>query len=509
MNKRISLNLVGQIVSFLCSLGISFFVTPFVVSGLGKEVYGFVNLATSFTSYITLFTIAITSMLSRYVTVEYHRKNYEHASQYFSTAVITQLLLALLLVVPVMLFTGNMERYVDISPDNVFDVKILWVLVFLSFLISLPGGCYSVGSFTSNRLDLRAIVTIISNIVKAAVLLLAFYMFPAKVWYIGIATILAQIITIVGDVLIKKRHLPQVELGLKHYRVSSIYNLVVVGIWSSFSRLSQILNTGLDLLLTNIFINGTEMGLLSIAKAIPAQLGNLAGSIYNAFEPSMTIVYSKDKKDEFVNITRYAMKLNGFICSVPMMGFLCFGKAFYRLWMPSLTNQEINKVLILALLTILPQLLEIYVQPLYAVYTITKKLSIPVIVNVLQGLMNVVLVFLCLKTTSLGVYAIAGVSSILSLIKICTFMPVYAAKCVDINWRCFYGPLVRGVINSICIIGVFAVIVFFVDMNSWIKLILMAVLCGALGYFMSLNIMFDKEERQRFVNTVRSKIYKK
>ena len=509
MSKRISLNLVGQVVSFLCSLGISFFVTPFVVSGLGKEVYGFVNLATSFTSYITLFTIAITSMLSRYVTVEYHRKKYEHASQYFSTAVITQLLLAMILLVPAMLFTSSMEQYVDISPNNVFDVKILWALVFLSFLISLPGGCYSVGSFASNRLDLRAVVTIISNIVKAAVLILAFLMFPAKVWYIGIATILAQIITIVGDKKKKKRHLPQVELGLRHYKISSIYDLVVVGIWNSFSRLSQILNTGLDLLLTNIFINGTEMGLLSIAKAIPAQLGNLAGSVYNAFEPSMTIVYSEDVKDEFVNITQYAMKLNGFICCIPMMGFLCFGKAFYRLWMPSLTTQEIDKVFILAILTMLPQLLEIYVQPLYAVNTITKKLSIPVVVNVLQGLMNIILVFLCLKTTLLGVYAIAGVSSILSIIRICTFMPVYAAKCVDSNWGCFYGPLVRGLINTFCIVSLFTLVVLVVDINSWAKLIFMAVICGMFGYLVSLNIMFKKEERRRFVNTVRSKIYKK
>lgn len=509
MNKRISLNLIGQVVAFLCSLGISFFITPFVVSGLGKEVYGFVNLATSFTSYISLFTIALTSMLARYVTVEYYRKDYEHASQYFSTAVFTQLLLALVLVVPAMLFTSNMEKYVDISPSNVSDVKILWGLVFLSFLISLPGGCYNVGAFTSNRLDLRAIATIISNVVRAAVLLFAFMIFPARVWYIGIATILAQLVTIVGDVLIKKRYLSQVKLSLKHYRISSIFDLVVVGIWNSFSRLSQILNTGLDLLLTNIFINGTEMGLLSIAKAIPAQLGNLSGSVYNAFEPSMTIVYSEDEKDGFVNITTYAMKLNGFICSIPMMGFLCFGKAFYRLWMPSLTSYEIDKVFILAVLTMMPQILEIYVQPLYALNTITKKLSVPVIVNVIQGLVNVVLVFVCLKTTSLGIYAIAGISSVLSIIKIITFMPIYAAKCVSYNWKCFYGPLVRGVLNSSCIISLFTIVVLIVNMNSWLKLVVVALICGVFGYLISLNIMFNKEERSKLINTLKSKIAKK
>ncbi len=503
MNKRISLNLFGQLVSFLCSLGISFFVTPFVVSNLGTEVYGFVNLATNFTSYITLFTTAITSMLARYVTIEYSKRNYKSASEFFSTAVLTLLVLSAILVIPVALFTGNMEHFITISPQFVPDVKILWALVFAGFLFSLPMSCYNVGAFASNRLDLSAVVTTLSSIMRAGVLFCTFLLFPPKVWYIGIATILAELVTICGHFILKRKQIPEVTLSVRYFKRKSIHELVVVGIWNSISRLSQILNTGLDLILTNLFINGNEMGLLSVAKTIPAQLGNLSGSVYNAFEPSMTIVYTEDNKAHFIGVTSYAMRSNGFLCSIPMIGFICFGKSFYSIWIPSLSAAEIDKIYLLALLTMLPQVLEIYVQPLYAVNTITKKLRTPVIVNVGSGILNILIVFLLLNTTTLGVYAVAGVSSILSVIRICTFIPMYAARCIDDKWSTFYGPLVRGCLNTVCLAVLFGSIVSLIEITGWVQLILTALVCVAVGYFFSFFIMFGQNDRKKVINAVK------
>ena len=78
--KRLTTNLIGQLTSFACSLGISFFLTPYVVESLGRDAYGFVGLANSITGYITLFTVAINGMLSRYITIEFNKKEYKSAS---------------------------------------------------------------------------------------------------------------------------------------------------------------------------------------------------------------------------------------------------------------------------------------------------------------------------------------------------------------------------------------------------------------------------------------------
>ena len=38
-------NMIAQIISFALNLGINFFLTPYVVTHVSKEIYGFVSLA--------------------------------------------------------------------------------------------------------------------------------------------------------------------------------------------------------------------------------------------------------------------------------------------------------------------------------------------------------------------------------------------------------------------------------------------------------------------------------
>lgn len=506
--KRLSINLIGQLTSFVCSLGISFFVTPYVVAHLGTEAYGFVGLANNFTSYITLFTVAINGMLSRYITVEYSKGDYESASGYFSTALITQAILAIILLVPMGLLAGNIEYCFSISTEIVSDVKILWSLIFLSFLLGLPAGGFASATFAKNRLEISALVNIVTNIVRVAILLITFIFFTPHVWYIGLATIASNVVNIIAQFLVKKKLMPEVIISKKYFDWKYIYKLLVVGVWNSLNKLQQILYTGLDLLLTNLFISGAEMGILSIAKTVPTQISTLISTVSGTFDPSMTITYGKGDMEEFVRQTKFAMKFSGFLCSVPILGFVAFGMNFYELWMPSLAETEIIKIQILAVLTLLPQVFSVYIYPLYTVNTITTKLKVPVLLSIAIGIANILIVFLLLKFTKLGVYAVAGVSSVLWIFRIFLFVPSYAAWSIQKKWSTFYQPLFKGTINIIFVGGLMAIFAHLLHAESWIELIVICLICGLIGYAVCFFIVFDKEDRDSVVRMLKRKARK-
>ena len=503
--KRLSINLIGQLISFVCTLGISFFVTPYVVAHLGTEAYGFVGLANNFTNYIALFTVAINGMLSRYITVEYSKGDYASASGYFSTALITQVILAAVLLVPMGLLAGNIEYCFSISSEIVLDVKILWSLIFLSFLVGFPAGGFGVAAFAKNRLEISALVGIVTNIVRVAILLITFVFFTPHVWYIGLATIVANIVGITIQFFVKRKLMPEVSISKEYFDWKYIYKLLVVGVWNSLNKLQQILYSGLDLLLTNLFISGTEMGILSIAKTVPTQISTLINTVSGTFDPSMTIVYGKGNLQEFIRQTKFAMKLNGFLCSVPILGFIAFGTNFYELWMPSLTETEIIKVQTLAVLTLLPQVFSVYIYPLYTVNTITTKLKVPVLLSIAIGMVNVGTVFVLLKTTNLGVYAVAGVSSVLWVFRIFLFVPSYAAWSIQEKWSTFYPPLFKGILNIVVVGGLMVIFAHFLHAKSWIELIVICLICGLIGYAICFFIMFDKEERNSVFRMLKRK----
>ena len=56
-NKRLAINLISNIVSFIIQLAISFLITPIIVSKVGDAAFGFVGLANNFVSYATILTI--------------------------------------------------------------------------------------------------------------------------------------------------------------------------------------------------------------------------------------------------------------------------------------------------------------------------------------------------------------------------------------------------------------------------------------------------------------------
>ena len=127
--------------------------------------------------------------------------------------------------------------------------------------------------------------------------------------------------------------------------------------------------------------------------------------------------------------------------------------------------------------------------------TITCKLRLPVIVTMAIGIINVVLVFVLLNVTDMGVLAVKIVSSVLLMFKVLVFTPMYAAKNLNVKLTEFYPTILRGTVANGVMLGVFAVIASFSDVNSWTKLVIMVGICGVLGYVMNYVILLKKKEK--------------
>ena len=60
--KQMSINIIASIVSFAVTIGINFFLTPYLVEELGSDAYGFIGLANNFVQYGTIITMALNSI---------------------------------------------------------------------------------------------------------------------------------------------------------------------------------------------------------------------------------------------------------------------------------------------------------------------------------------------------------------------------------------------------------------------------------------------------------------
>lgn len=193
--------------------------------------------------------------------------------------------------------------------------------------------------------------------------------------------------------------------------------LISAGIWSSIGYLSTALNRGLDLLICNLTLGAGLMGLLSIANTVPHCIDNLITTIANIFTPRFTILYAKDNTDLLVEETKFSSKIMSFLMTAPLAGFIAFGNKFYTLWQPTKSPDEITIIQILSVLVCISYLFTCHTRTLSSLFTVCNKLKASVLISLVCGVLTVIIVLLLIHFTPLGVYAIAGVSSVLSVLK--------------------------------------------------------------------------------------------
>ena len=498
-NKRLVINMGATICSFIVTMGINFILSPYIISTVGKEAYGFVGLANNFISYAQLVTLALNAMAGRFITIKIHQRDTEGANKYFTSVVIVNILTAITLLIPGIIIILNLNQVINVPKEILGDVQILWSLVFLNFLIGLVLTTFNVATFVTNRLDLSSIRDIQSNVLKVIVLIVMFSLFNPSIWYIGLASIVCTIFVGAYNIYYKIKLLPNIKLRIKYFDIKVIIELLYSGIWHVVIKLGQILSDGLDLLISNIFINPAGMGTLAIAKTVPNAIFSLLCTISGIFSPQITIQYAKGNKELLIDEIIKSMKFTGFFANISLSFLISVGLKFYQLWVPT---ENTSFIQLLSILTAVGIFIQGVVNPLFGIFTVTNKVKLHSFVIVLIGILNTFIVLILLKTTNLGVLAVAGVSSTTNILRDLLYTPMYSAYCLNVSIGTFYRPIIRYLISTIIMIMIFPFLTRVISVVSWETLILFGICCGIIGGLINYVIVFEKAERDVFNNII-------
>lgn len=502
--KKLIINILACLVSFVTVLGINFFLTPYITENVGTDAYGFVSLANNFVNYASIITLAINSMASRFISVSIFQKKQEEASKYFTSVLFANIILILILFIPMAICIFYLDKMVTIPSNLIPSVKILFSLIFFNFFLSLINSTYSVSTYASDRMELYTLRNMESSILKVAVMCILFYVFDASIIVIGISTILATLYQLFFNIIYKRKFLSFLKIRKKYFDIKKIIEIFLSGIWNTIIKIGQVLSDGLDLFIANIFISPIAMGQLSIAKTISSSVNLLTMSLSSIFQPNMTKLYANDS-DEFADNVKFSMKVVSFFSNILLIGIICFGIHFYKLWLP---NEDYNLLNILTIITLLGCIVGTCVNPLFSIFTITNKLKVNSLVTFFTGFFTVLLVFIILKLNLISnpIFVVASVSVIIGIIKNLTFIPIYSAKCIGAKKTTFYEPIIKSLISSAMMAIVFFIFSKIFIIDSWLKLIIIASICGIIGGGISFIILFSKEEFKRLAEMLKKKI---
>lgn len=507
--KRVFLSSALAIASFALNVIFGFWSSPFIVSKLGAEAYGFSTLGGNITTYMSLVTVAINSFAARYITIALQQKDTEKANRYFTSVFYANLMIAAVMLIPSAVVVWKLQSFFAVPPSLTVDVQFQWGLLFAGWIADLVFKVFSTATFAKNRLDINHGLTALSNLLRFVVILILFLGFDAHLWYIGVAAVICAVFVDVGYFISQRRLMPEVRIRRRYFDWKSLGELMVKGVWNSINQLSSLLINGCNLMITNWVVNAQMMGFYSVAQTIPTYLQSLMYTICDVFNPNLTICYANGRNDQVRDGLKFSIKFNSLLLLVPLMGFFVYGVDFYRLWQYSLGEQEINTVFHLSSLVILPMISSVFVQPLLTVNTITARLKVPVFVNLIIGVSNIILVLVLTSVTDWGVFAIAGVSSVLILLRNYCFYPIYSAQNLQLPIGTFYPILLRGTATGAVVFCFLYITHLFLHITCWMQLLLYAVIFGLFAEVLVFLLMLDRDDKRQVWNVLKTKVLRR
>lgn len=502
--KQLFINMMGNIIVFITNIAISFFLTPYIVKNIGVEANGFVTLANNFISYASIITIAVNSMAARFITIKYINGDYDEANSYYTSVLIGNLTIAVVLFIPAIMIVAYLEKLINIPTDLIFDVKLLFSFIFLNFFITTSLPNWATCFFLKNKIYLQSIGTILTSILRVALLVLAFAFFDARVFYVGMVASIVTLCNQLWSVHYKKKLVPDLKIKKQSFKMNYLVELISSGIWNSITQLGTLLLSGLDLLIANLFLGPMQMGVLSIVKIIPNTISSLASALSGVFCPALTIEYAKGNFNEILKELKMGMKITTALLTILLSAVIVWGKEFFSLWQPT---QDAYMLQILSILCCLSFMVSNSIQVLYNVFSVVNKLKPSALAVLIGGILSTVITYIMLKTTNLGIFAIAATSSVLNVIRHIVFTIPYTAKCLNFKWTTFFPGvfLSFGIIACHIVIGIIIKQVAVVD--SWLTLIIWGGVFAIVCFVFNVIVVLNKQQRQMlFKKLTRNKL---
>lgn len=498
-NRQFAVNTYATLLNLIIQFSISFFLTSYLVETVGATAYGFFTLANTVVNYTIIISSALNSMSARFVGIEYHNNNIDSAIKYYSSILFADLLLVGVLLLPACVGIWYINKFINVPDDLLSDVRILFYVVFANMCINVGSAIFSIVFVIKNRLDLSSVITIISNLIKASLLIILYISLKPTIIYLGVATLVATVFIFVSNAYYTKRFLPEIKPTLKSIRWKAIKTVLYAGIWNSLTYLGAALLHSFDLLICNIMISAQAMGCLSVAGVLPGVVGVCIGALSNLFTPKYIELFAANNYDGLLSEIRNSIRFLTIMSCAPICFLVGFGMSFYQLWVP---NTDAQMAYLLSVFIILPYFTGAAINSVNYLYTVANKVKWPSIVLLITGALNLLIVYGLLKFSNLGVYSIVIVSATIGLLRNVLFNAPYAAYCIKQKIHVFYPDILRSFVSIV----IACVLALFVDRyftpSTWLDLILVGGVTTLLITLLVALVTLDRHHVKFFLNKI-------
>jgi membrane protein EpsK len=488
---RFSVNVAANVANFVVSTLLGLWFTPYLIHHLGVAAYGLIPLATTVTSYLGLFTLALNGAVGRFLTIAIEQNDNAAANRIFNTSLVGSAMIVLVLLAPTLWLSTHAQWFFNVPEGYGQQFSWLFLCTIGMFLLSTLSSAFSVSSFCRNRFDLSNAVSVVTSLVRIGVVVALFTLYVPAVWHIGAGMVAAGALTIVGSVLIWRHLTPMLKIRPRLFSTEALRHLVGTGGWMAVNQIGTLLYLSIDLIVVNKLLGPKAGGHYGAVMQWSALLRGIAGTVAGVFAPTIFTFYAHQDLSGLVRYARQAVKFLGLVIALPI-GLICgLSQPLLHVWL----GPEFASLAPLMSLMTIHLCVNLCVLPLFNIQIATNNVRLPGIVTCVMGVMNLGLALLLAGPVGWGMYGVAAAGAIMLTAKNLIFTPLYAARILGLGYWTFYRETIPAIVITVVLAAAGRAMSLFYSVQSWPGLIAAGMVLSCFYMAIAYFVLLSKQER--------------
>lgn len=329
LTQKAAFTLLNSIIQHSATLIVGFFITPFIVSGLGKELFGVWGIIRQSLSYLLLGDSFVSGILKFALAREQHNSDDSVKQRLTATA-----LIQLLIISPILLLGGMLAAHwapdiLHVSVVNHDHVRNAFLLVAVSApvicLCNIPGSI-----LRGMNQDYRAM-----GVTAGSILFIGFLnVYAVKAGYglkglVVVNTAGAVLAGIIRFVVAKQ---VMNWLSLRMPAKSDFYSFLRLGGWSFASSLGGILLNTSDVIIVGLLWGPSKAAIYTMTGFVIKFIQEPLNQLISSVAPGITGLYGKADTEGVARIQAELQSLVIFVLTIVCIPIAIFNETFIKLW---------------------------------------------------------------------------------------------------------------------------------------------------------------------------------
>ncbi len=433
MKKQIAINILSNYAGRLVGLLIGFFLVPFLISKLGKELFGLILLFESLMLIVEAVSTSIRVALSRFVTFALAQDSKDEFKAYLSTG------RSLFWVISVFIFIlgFTMSAFVPqifrvpITEQN--NCRLLFLLMTGAFAITVPNIIYWAGLYAKQRFDLINLANSTAGILRGVLIFIIFSLFTGRTVSIVTYGWVYLAITWAQNFMIFvsfRRIFPGVRIPIfGHWDTQKIRSVLSFSFYSLTGHLSQMFHDNIINFIVNRLWGPAANAFYGIGMKFPMILEGLTAHPTWTLTPTFTDLEARNEKARFKQLLFSYTKALAILVAPTCMVLIAFSYALIHVWVGD-SFAESASLMVIALLA---QLLYLPTLAAHNLPNVFGKVKLPALLNIVSALSSVALGLYLSKGLRMGLPGITLGACSVSVVYSCIFIVPYSLRLAGLS----------------------------------------------------------------------------